>query len=904
MKNRFVVLGLVAVVLVFVIISLCIWLPYTSRKPDHVYSRAAVATDAKRCSEIGRDMLQEGGSVVDAAIASLLCMGLINAHSMGIGGGLFFTIYNSTTRKAEVINAREVAPRLASVNMFNSSRDSEEGGLSVAVPGEIRGYQLAHQRHGRLPWARLFQPSIELARHGFPVGKSLGMALEKKREVIEQTPALWPALGSRQVIRNMSSEFFAAQLQARISDGTTHPTSYYDPEFYSPHDGGTAHLSVVSEDGSAVSATSTINLYFGSKVLSRDSGILFNNEMDDFSSPNFINQFGVPPSPANFISPGKQPLSSMCPSIIVDKDGKVQLVVGASGGTQITTSTALVYASCLTLPASISLCPCSGGCADILAILSRQAIINNLWFGYDVKRAVEEPRLHNQLLPNTTTIEKDIDPVGRKQGGLEDILDWGGLASFESPEPRVAAIPCPKPSAWVIVSPCLGLGLAGIVLAVALSHRHASCGPEAFAHGAVAADSKICSDIGRAILQQQGSPTDAAIAALICTGVVNPQSMGLGGGVIFTIYNATTGKVEVINARETVPASHVQGLLDQCKKARPLGTGVQWIGVPGELRGYAEAHRRHGRLPWAQLFQPTIALLREGFRVPSVLSQFLNNSFLRPSLYSSTLRQLFFNGTETLRSQDPFPWPALANTLETVATEGPEALYTGRLGHMLVEDIAKEGSQLTVQDLAAFQPEVVAPLEMPLGNYTLYSPPPPAGGALLSFILNVLKGFNFSAETVARPEGKGNMYHHLVETLKFTVGQRWRLRDPSSHPGTQNTSQDLLGEALAQHVRQQIDGRGDHQLSHYNLPGTIMNKLWLGFDLTEAIASPILHVNSQGQVEYEPKFNQEVQKELQDRGQSKSPRLFFLNVVQAVFQEGPCVYAASDPRKAGKASGY
>lgn len=144
----------------------------------------------------------------------------------------------------------------------------------------------------------------------------------------------------------------------------------------------------------------------------------------------------------------------MCPSIIVDKDGKVQLVVGASGGTQITTSTALVYASCLTLPASISLCPCSGGCADILAILSRQAIINNLWFGYDVKRAVEEPRLHNQLLPNTTTIEKDIDPVGRKQGGLEDILDWGGLASFESPEPRVAAIPCPKPSAWVIVSPC------------------------------------------------------------------------------------------------------------------------------------------------------------------------------------------------------------------------------------------------------------------------------------------------------------------------------------------------------------------------------------------------------------------------------------------------------------------
>eukprot|EP00127_Corallochytrium_limacisporum_P003338 Clim_evm27s148 gene=Clim_evmTU27s148 len=178
----------------------------------------------------------------------------------------------------------------------------------------------------------------------------------------------------KEVMLEASSAGSAVAKARKIEPNLTHEPEYYGPHFDMEETPGTTHMSIVGPDGDAVSLTSTVNLIFGAGVMSPGLGVVLNNEMDDFSSPNITNYFGLPPSPANHIAPGKRPLSSSTPVIIEDSSKEVVLVLGAAGGTKITTG---VY----------------------------QVILRCLKFKHSIFSAIEMPRFHHQLVPNTVTVE-------------------------------------------------------------------------------------------------------------------------------------------------------------------------------------------------------------------------------------------------------------------------------------------------------------------------------------------------------------------------------------------------------------------------------------------------------------------------------------------------------------------
>ncbi|KAG7622220.1 Nucleophile aminohydrolases N-terminal [Arabidopsis suecica] len=189
-------------------------------------------------------------------------------------------------------------------------------------------------------------------------------------------------------MNQMLSKAHAEEIQKRIFDNTTFPPEYYMNRWSQLRDQGTSHFCVVDADRNSVSMTSTVNYRFGAGVLSPSTGIVLNNEMDDFSTPTEITPDMLPPAPTNFIEPNKRPLSSMTP-LVITKDGEFVAALGGAGGMHIIPAVLQVFLNCFVL-------------------------------NMKPKEAVESARIYHRLIPNVVSYENFTTINGDHIGVSED----------------------------------------------------------------------------------------------------------------------------------------------------------------------------------------------------------------------------------------------------------------------------------------------------------------------------------------------------------------------------------------------------------------------------------------------------------------------------------------------------
>ena len=283
--------------------------------------------------------------------------------------------------------------------------------------------------------------------------------------------------------------------------------------------------------------------------------------------------------------------------------------------------------------------------------------------------------------------------------------------------------------------------------------------------GMVVAPQPLAVEEGVRILQAGGNAFDAAIAAAFAQMVVDPQMCGIGGFGCLTLYDAARDAVVVVDFNATAgrvarPDQWTDRIVDEYWSGygwlldghvNDIGYGA--IATPGTVAGLGELHRRYASLPWAALLQPAIRLARDGFLVSPELAR----GWLLPPMdgMPSTMARLGFidesrriyltAGDRPYAMGERFRNPDYASTLVRLADLGPEEFYVGELARRMADDLAGNGSSITLSDLQSYQPRIQEPLVGSYQGHDIATNQPPGGGVTILEMLNILEGYDLPA---------------------------------------------------------------------------------------------------------------------------------------------------------------
>lgn len=301
--------------------------------------------------------------------------------------------------------------------------------------------------------------------------------------------------------------------------------------------------------------------------------------------------------------------------------------------------------------------------------------------------------------------------------------------------------------------------------------------------GVVASADPRASAAGQEMLRAGGSAADAALAMMLALTVVEPQSSGIGGGGFFVYHDAQTGVLATVDGRETAPAAaRADRFLGP--DGAPLGFieaahGGRSVGVPGNIRLAADAHRRWGKLPWATLFQPAIRLARDGFTVSPRMARFAAFMAGRSEGFAA-IRSIYLDAEGRPRAAGTtMTNPALAGVLERLAAEGPDAFYRGDNAAAIIAAVGgapKGASVITPDDLAQYQAKDRSPV---CGMYRTFKicgmGPPSSGATTVLGILGMLERFDLKALGKDSPVA----WHLIAEAMQLAYADREKyLGDP------------------------------------------------------------------------------------------------------------------------------
>ena len=282
-------------------------------------------------------------------------------------------------------------------------------------------------------------------------------------------------------------------------------------------------------------------------------------------------------------------------------------------------------------------------------------------------------------------------------------------------------------------------------------------------NGMVATSHPLATQIGLDILKQGGTAVDAAIAANIALGLMEPTGNGIGGDLFAIVWDAKTKELHGLNASGPAPKNLSIDYFRQQGLTKIPSYGPLPVTVPGAVDGWVKLHERFGKLKFESLFEPTIEYAIKGFPITETIAYYLDRSQKRFENYPN-FNEVWVKNGKMPQKGEIFKNPQLANTLKTIAKKGREGFYEGTIAQTMAEFVQSQGGFLSYDDLAGFHSEWTPPVSTNYRGYDVWELPPNGQGIAALQILNILENYDLKGMGLYSSE-----YIHLFTEVKKIV---------------------------------------------------------------------------------------------------------------------------------------